>query len=120
QNNNWRIRSNLLARWELGDWGATWASRFYSKQDEDCGTMVYYGWGELCSDEANEENRIGGTTYHDASVYWNSPWNAKVTIGVNNILDKDPPVSYSTFANSFDPQYEVPGRFLYLQYNQKF
>jgi iron complex outermembrane recepter protein len=29
-------------------------------------------------------------------------------------------VSYSTFANSFDPQYDVPGRFMYLQYNQKF
>ena len=120
RSNNWRIRSNLLARWELGDWGATWATRFYSRQDESCETMVYYGWGELCSDEANEQNKMGGTTYNDASVYWRSPWNAKVTLGMNNVFDKDPPISYSTFANSFDPQYEVPGRFFYLQYNQKF
>jgi outer membrane receptor protein involved in Fe transport len=41
-------------------------------------------------------------------------------LGINNIGDKNPPVSFTTFANSFDPQYEVPGRFYYLQYNQRF
>jgi iron complex outermembrane receptor protein len=129
--NNWRIRSNLLTRWEMGDWGATWATRFYSKQDENCQFMVDYGYGDLCSDPDRyidtpdgpvnaAQNRLGGATYHDATVYWKAPWNAKITLGVNNITDKTPPVSYSTFANSFDPQYDVPGRFMYLQYNQKF
>jgi iron complex outermembrane receptor protein len=65
-------------------------------------------------------NHIGGTTYHDVSAYWNAPWNAKITIGVNNVFDKDPPVAHSAFANSFDPQYEVPGQFYYLKYSQKF
>lgn len=63
---------------------------------------------------------LGGTTYHDVSGYWNAPWNARITLGINNIGDKNPPVSFTTFANSFDPQYEVPGRFYYLQYNQRF
>ncbi len=66
------------------------------------------------------ENRIPARLYHDVSVYWNAPWNAKITVGVNNIFDKDPPVAVSAFANSFDPQYEVPGRFYYLRYTQKF
>jgi iron complex outermembrane receptor protein len=58
--------------------------------------------------------------YNDVSVYWSSPWNAKVALGVNNIFDEDPPFSATTFANSFDPQYEVPGRFYYMRYTQKF
>ncbi len=41
-------------------------------------------------------------------------------MGVNNAFDRDPPLSYTTFANSFDPQYEIPGRFFYMRYNQKF
>ena len=135
RNNNWRLRSNLLARWEMGDFGATYASRFYSRQDEDCSTMAYYGFGDLCSDKLRQiddpdtavadlipapQNSIGGTTYHDVSVYWKAPWNAKITLGVNNLFDKQPPLAYSTFANTFDPQYEVPGQVLYFQYNQKF
>ncbi|MCH6482256.1 TonB-dependent receptor [Pseudoxanthomonas sp. LH2527] len=133
--NQWRIRSNLLARWEMGDWGATYAARFYSRQEETC-PFYYndYGFGELCSDailglgedggvdvvQEGSLNKIGAATYHDMSVYWKAPWNAKITLGVNNVFDKTPPTSYVTFANTFDPSYDINGRFIYMQYNQKF
>lgn len=127
-NNNWRIRSNLTARWEMGDFGATWFARYFSSQTEDCQFLVDYGFSDLCSNpdhigrggEVLPENSIGATTYHDVSAYWNTPWDGKITFGVNNVFDKDPPVAFSAFANSFDPQYEVPGRFYYVRYNQKF
>ena len=130
RNNNWRVRSNLMTRWEKGDIGATWFMRYYSRQEENC-PFYYndYGFGELCNDatvdangvvQAGSQNKMGGVTYHDASVYWNAPWNAKLTLGVNNIFDKQPPISFTTFANSFDPQYEIPGQFVYMQYSQKF
>ena len=132
RNNNWRIRSNLAVRWEMGDWGAAWNSRFYSHQTEDCTGFNAANTALLCSDPdrivndedgnpvASPENRMGSVTYHDANVFWNAPWNARVTLGVNNLFDKDPPRSASTFANSFDPQYEIPGRFLYMKYTQRF
>jgi iron complex outermembrane recepter protein len=131
-NDGWRIRSNLATRWEMGDWGATWNVRYYDDQDEDCQAFVDYGYSFLCSDPdrivdnedgeptAAAQNHIGATTYHDVSAYWNSPWNAKITLGINNIGDKDPPRSVQAFANSFDPQYELPGRFYYMRYTQKF
>jgi iron complex outermembrane receptor protein len=130
RNNNWRVRSNLMARWTKGDWGATWFTRYFSRQEEAC-PFYYndYGFGELCNDaitdanginQAGSQNKMGGTTYHDLSVFWKAPWNGKITIGVNNVFAKDPPVSFTTFANSFDPSYEIPGRFVYMQYNQKF
>jgi len=133
RNNNWRIRSNLMTRWNYGDFSATWFMRFYSKQDEPC-TAVQGSptFRTLCSDSNrivnnaagvpvfSRENRLGGTTYSDVTAAWQTPWNSKITLGVNNALDKDAPTSYSTFANSFDPQYEIPGRFYYMQYSQKF
>ena len=135
RNNNWRLRSNLMARWTKGDWGATWFTRYFSRQEEPCPfTANNAGLGEICSDfrtplvntptqvvlDPASQNSIGGTTYHDVSVFWKAPWNGKITLGVNNVFAKDPPVIFNTFANSFDPSYEIPGRYLYMQYNQKF
>jgi iron complex outermembrane receptor protein len=134
-NNGWRIRSNLATRWQMGDWGATWNVRYYDDQDEDCQAYVDYGYSFLCSDPDRTvddpstpiadaipaaQNHIGATTYHDVSAYWNAPWNAKITVGINNLFDKEPPRSVQAFANSFDPQYEVPGQFYYMRYTQKF
>jgi iron complex outermembrane recepter protein len=125
--NNWRLRSNLSTRWSMGDWGATWNVRYFSRQEEVC-PLIDTGFDDLCSDITNigvggvpaPENSIGGTTYNDISGYWNTPWNSRITVGVNNVFDKDPPVVFNAFANSFDPQYEIPGRFYYLQYSQSF
>jgi iron complex outermembrane receptor protein len=45
----------------------------------------------------------------------------RVTVGVNNLFNTDPEVSYSTFANSFDPSmYEIPGSFFYTRVNVNF
>ncbi|MBP6534689.1 MAG: TonB-dependent receptor, partial [Arenimonas sp.] len=65
-------------------------------------------------------NHIGAVTYHDISFFYSTPWKGKITLGLNNAFAKDPPFSATTFANSFDPQYEVPGRFWYMRYEQKF
>jgi len=139
RNNNWRIRSNLAMNWEMQDWSATWNVRYYSAQDENCNGVAAAQRVNLCSDPlrftnldgddpgtapdgpvARPENRIPSAVYNDLSASWQAPWNAKVTLGVNNAFDRDPPRSATTFANSFDPQYEIPGRFFYLRYNQKF
>jgi iron complex outermembrane receptor protein len=139
RSNNWRIRSNISLNWEKGDFGATWFVRYYSAQEEQCqGTLLAQRFN-VCSDpnritnldgnDANltpdgpqlrPQNKIPSTVYNDASVYFNAPWNARITVGVNNLFDKDPPRASSTFANSFDPQYEIPGRFIYFRYSQKF
>lgn len=120
RDNYWRVRTNVALRWERADFGATWGARYYSKQDEDCQFMVDFGFPEACSDPDNGRNKLKAATYHDVSVFWKTPWKGRVTFGVNNLFGQNPPVSYSTFANSFDPQYEIPGRFLYLRYSQSF
>jgi iron complex outermembrane receptor protein len=101
--------------------------------DEDCSTPFAFGFDALCSDpdrivdvdgdglgDLAPQNSIPSRTYVDLQGTWDAPWNARISAGVNNVFDRDPPISYSTANNSFDPQYPVPGRFWYVQYTQKF
>jgi iron complex outermembrane receptor protein len=40
----------------------------------------------------------------------------ELTVGVNNVLDTDPPPCFSCQAGGFDPaQYDVPGQFGYVR-----
>jgi iron complex outermembrane recepter protein len=129
-----RIKSNINLNWTYGDFGATAAARYIQGVDESCALPVLFGFPELCSDPNVEDrqfadgdfpaggptNHMDDTWYFDLQGTWDSPWNARVTAGIRNLFDEDPPTAYSNFANSFDPQYDVPGRFWYVQYSQKF
>src|SRR5690606_638625 len=121
---NWRLRANASLDWDYGDFGATWSSRYHSGLVEEC---VYSGMG-LCSDESRRDddgpaprNRLPATTYHDVQVRYALPWNGTVKLGVNNIFKKNPPYAQNAFANSFDPQYDIPdSRYMYMEYVQRF
>jgi len=122
----WRLRSNLRADWSMGDFGLAWTTRYFSSLEEACPTSSSFNQ-ELCSDPDRRieagyapRNHLGATTYHDIQARYNTPWNATVSVGVNNVFDKVPPVSYQAFANSFDVQYDTPGQFYYMEYRQRF
>ncbi len=129
RDNQWRIRSNLATNWAYGDYGLTANLRYYSSQTENCASLSVSSTQIplLCSDPgritaagARPENKIPSVTYTDVSAFVNVPWNARITLGINNLFDRDPPRSATTSANSYDPQYEVPGQFVYMRYSQKF
>ena len=116
----WRVRANLYLGWEHGNFGATWGMRYMSGLTEACDFDDADMNNTYCSDPGRLRNHMGGTVYNDLQVRYSTPWNAIVSVGVNNAFDRDPPVSYSTSYNMFDPQYDLPGRFMYMQYKQKF
>ncbi|AVO31583.1 TonB-dependent receptor [Stenotrophomonas maltophilia] len=121
----WRIRSNLTANWTYGDFGASWTVRYFSGLNENC---KFPGVAELCSNpdkiglegRPDPENHLAATTYHDLQVRYNLPWNGTVSVGLTNVFDKEPPVATQAFANSFDYQYDTPGRYMYMEYRQRF
>jgi iron complex outermembrane receptor protein len=130
-----RLRSNATIAWNLGDFGASLSARYKSRVDEDCSgaqaTAVALNARGItqanpCSNPDGSpqnpggENKIGGTTYLDVQGTWRTPWNGQVTAGARNVGDKDPPLSFSAFANSFLPDFDPPGRFWYVQYTQNF
>ncbi|MFC4820787.1 TonB-dependent receptor plug domain-containing protein [Dokdonella ginsengisoli] len=122
-----RIRSNLSLDWSLGDFGATWTTRYYSSMKESCSYDTE--GGPECNQPdhvapdtgADPTNRVGSTTFHDAQIRWTAPWNGTISVGANNLFNKQPPIMYSApnsqyaYYGGFDI-----GRFYYLRYTQKF
>jgi iron complex outermembrane receptor protein len=128
----WRIRSNTSLDWSYGDFGATWAVRYYSNLKEDC---VYDKAGGAECNLPNyvaagvgitPKRQVGGIAFNDLSVRWTAPWNGTFSVGANNIFDRKSPIFYTASGNSVgnsnfvgNPSYDI-GRFWYVRYNQKF
>ena len=132
----WRWRSQLQVAWSRAPWSASVTARSFSAIKEDCSNIVniadFLGQSslvKLCSGGGATRlidglvvpyNRAGSVTYTDLQAGWEAPWRGNITAGVRNALDRNPPVSYSAFENSFFPDYDIPGRFFYASYRQKF
>ena len=113
--------STLRADWSRGPWSAGWAIRHLSALREDCGDAVAFA---VCADPANSRNNLSATTYHDlrAGYRWEAMGGIDLTLGINNVFDKDPPVCLSCSLNGYDAStYDIPGgRFGYARLDWKF
>lgn len=131
----WRMRSVATLVWHRGAWNASITGRYFSPIKEDCSfvTQIADTVGDrslysLCSDPYRKidgvpapRNRVGAVTFVDLEGGWHAPWNGVLTLGVRNAFDRNPPIAYSyADMNSFFPDYDIPGRFFYARYQQKF
>ena len=121
------FKSQFDIDWTYGDWEVSWRMRFIGAQAENCTTsgVPLTVYGPPCSNvisSSSATNHLGATTYHNVQVsYHMSEWDTRLTFGVQNIGDKQPPFSAQAFANSFDATtYELPGRFPYLRISKTF
>ncbi|MCW5580922.1 MAG: TonB-dependent receptor [Luteimonas sp.] len=108
--------STLSANWHKGGWSATWTARYIDRLRESCGGANGF---DICDDSANDVNHLGATTYHDAQLSWGTDaWmkDFRITLGVNNVFGKDPPICLSCTLNGYDAStYDLPGRFWYAR-----
>jgi iron complex outermembrane receptor protein len=126
---NFRLRSNASLTWELGDFGMTWTTRYFSGIKETCLSADAYP--ELCSlpdytapdlgGSISPQNEVGSNTFHDLQVRWKAPWNATISIGANNVFEHYSAPMYSNPASGYAYYggFDI-GRFTYLQYQQRF
>jgi iron complex outermembrane receptor protein len=128
--NYFRLKSNVSLDWTLGNWNATFTTRFYSSQKTRCWSATVE-----CSDPGVETNwsttagydRRPEMWYNDLSVGYKLPWNARILVGANNIFDKKPQIVYNASGNyqgpasssSVNPELPID-RFVYFRYNQAF
>ena len=68
--------------------------------------------------------KLGSRSYLDTSAFWDVTRNITVRAGVNNVLDKDPPlvnsaVSQTGSPNSF-PTYDLLGRVIFMGVRARF
>jgi len=63
------------------------------------------------------------TFYGDIQAYFSPDWmdhRTRLTIGVNNLFDRDPPLCGTCDGANFDTtSYDVPGQFGYLRLSYK-
>lgn len=110
-------KSALTVDWTKGAFGASTTIRYTDSLTERCPAAVI-GLG-VCSDETGTppSNEMSATTYVDAQANFTPEglgggWT--FTVGVNNLLDEDPPFCFSCELNSFDGSaYDIPGMFWY-------
>lgn len=73
--------------------------------------------------ESQNANKLGRRFYGDVQATWMPAFldeRVSLTVGVNNVFDKDPPGCISCGLNNFDPTtYDVPGRFGYVRLSYK-
>ncbi len=135
----YRLRSNLGVNWSYGDWSLYYQARYISDYEEACDSDFNddilpeladsgFLWCQYASPVENnpdqELNRrhIGSVTYHDIQAQYHlSDYDTTLTIGVQNLFDKTPPLSPLAFANSFNSSfYDGAGQRWYFSVSKRF
>jgi iron complex outermembrane recepter protein len=75
-------------------------------------------------DERDGVHRMGSVFYGDVQLYLSPGWmdhRLRLTAGVNNIFDRDPPQCFTCDSANYDPTtYDTPGQFGYLRLSYGF
>ena len=113
--------STAMLDWRLGNWSASWTTRFISDLTEECGDAASF---PICSDQAAGINRMPNTAFHDIQVGYKFDWmgGLQLVLGANNVFGKEPPVCLSCSLNGYDAStYDVPGGgFWYVRADLRF
>lgn len=124
-NATFRNRTNANLAWSKGDWSANWGLRYYSGTKEECyfnERCTLPNW-QAPSTEGTivPMNELGSSTFHDVQVSWAAPWNARISIGANNVFNHVGPLMFDQPSANFSYYggFDI-GRFMYMKYSQKF
>ena len=129
-----RLRARIALDWTRGDWSATLGYGWRSSLLEDCGAVVFAARAigdparaaALCSDPEgtprfpNGANRIASHGTADLAVRWDTPWDGQFALGIHNLFDRDPPVSYASGNGNLLVIDPLPGRAWSLSVTQRF
>jgi outer membrane receptor protein involved in Fe transport len=129
-----RLRARIALDWTQGDWSATLGYGWRSGVVEDCGavTSAARAVGDparaaiLCSDPVgtprfpNGANRIASHGTADVALRWETPWDGQFALGIHNLCDRDPPVSYASGNGNLLVIDPLPGRAWSLSVTQRF
>ena len=97
-----RFKANATIDWSALGYGASFTGRYISKVAERDGVHT-----------------MGRVLYGDVQLYFSPSWmdhRVRLTLGVNNVFDRDPPACFTCDSANFDPTtYDVPGQFGYAR-----
>ena len=121
-----RLRSLFNLDWKLGNWDASWTTRYVRGFDvggrrpgDTCASVYYSGLNRGVDDPLPPECQFhrGGVSYHNVQVgYGYQPWGMKVRLGVDNLFDKQPPILYQNNTlngNTDERTFDTVGRYFW-------
>ena len=92
-----------------------WASNLRSTWTTPLDISVSLLWryvGEL-KDESGFDNQIGSMSYLDLFGNWEINEMASIRLGINNLLDEDPPFASFGSGNTIPEAYDALGRYIF-------
>jgi iron complex outermembrane receptor protein len=104
------LRAQLSLGWNSGDFSAAVIGNLVGGSEEKTDRNQALG------------ARSPSWARWDVQGSWSAPWNGKVTLGIRNIADRDPPLDNEILSSPFyaNSQYDWYGRVPYVRYEQKF
>ncbi|MGA9853008.1 MAG: TonB-dependent receptor [Gammaproteobacteria bacterium] len=125
-----RFKSFFTTNWTYGGWQLQWQLQYIGDLIESCsdsynGTPLSFTNLGLCSypnyqNNALSMNKIGATTFNNfQATYSLDSTGTKLTFGIDNIFDKEPPISHISGGYN-TTLYPIPGRFPYIGVSQTF
>ncbi len=123
------LQSNLQLSYAISKLSVGWTLRYIGAVLESCSdfrddTALSLTNLGLCSQpnsisNSQSLNELPATIYNDVQLGWRMDTGfgeLKLSAGINNVFDQDPPVCVSCSLNGYDAgTYEAPGQFGYLQ-----
>ena len=118
----WRV--SLINQWEKGDFSLVWAINGF-QQTPSYTTELLKDYGYSCQDGvdfgySNSLSCKSSYFTHNVSATVKLPWNAKATIGANNVTNKYPRIDQFAFTPPYYQRnlYNDFGREIYFRYTQ--
>jgi iron complex outermembrane recepter protein len=110
-----RWRSRVRMDWSAGDWVSSLAYNAQSRYDDFCGRQ-----DGACRAGDTPPRKVAHYETWDALLSWRGLPNTTLTLGMKNLLDRDPPYTNAggsaVFQSGYDPTYADPrGRFVYAR-----
>lgn len=96
-------------------------STFWSYQDFEAGATVNYIGSYRDDVAAGFDREVSDWLTFDLQLSYKLPYQTKITVGVINVADEEPPLVIGSFADKYDRDtHDIRGRFVYGSLNKKF
>ncbi|HZX27755.1 MAG TPA: TonB-dependent receptor [Telluria sp.] len=103
-----RLKAQASLRYASGPFGAGWKTRFIGHSADVAGNAVNGG-------------TVPGVAFHDLQLSYAPNARIDITVGVDNVFDRQPPLSAANNPINFDIYtYDVRGRYFYAKLGTRF
>ena len=115
------MKGNLQLFWNRDDISASVTAQ-YHEEVKGVASTVPKTLADGTKEAGDDPRKLDQTWYLDAQASYNlDRFNSIITVGIDNILDEDPPYFPDSFANDFDPSYRTWGsQFWYARLTTNF